>query len=335
MPRSGRLDAPGVLHHIMIRGIERRNIFKDDTDREDFLARVARLLPETQTACYAWVLMPNHVHVLLRTGQVPLASLMRRLLTGYAVRFNRRHKRHGLLFQNRYKSVVCQEDLYFRELVRYIHLNPLRAGLVASLSALNRYPYGGHSGLLGKMSRPWQATEDVLRDFGKTVGRARKAYEAYVQAGMHQGRRPDLIGGGLIRSLGGWAEVKERRGKGQVPIKSDERILGESDFVEAILAQANERYTRQYDLKRQGVGFEQLVERVAELCHMDPQEVVAQGRQQRKVTARSLLCFWAVRELGLPLTALARQLGLSPPGVSYAVQRGEAIVRENHYELVR
>ena len=165
--------------------------------------------------------------------------------------------------------------------------------------------------------------------------RARKAYGAYVEAGSRQGRRQDLTGGGLIRSLGGWAEVRERRGKEQGPIKSDERILGESAFVEAILAQANERYTRQYALKRQGIGFEYLVERVAELCHLDPREVVAAGRQRRKVTARSLLCFWAVRELGLPLTELARQLGLSPPGVSYAVQRGEAIVREKHYALVR
>jgi REP element-mobilizing transposase RayT len=335
MPRLGRLDAPGVLHHIMIRGIERRNIFKDDTDREDFLARVARLLPETQATCYAWALLPNHAHLLLRTGVAPLPSLMRRLLTGYAVRFNHRHKRHGLLFQNRYKSVVCQEDLYFTELVRYLHLNPLRAGILASLTELNRYPYCGHSALLGKVQRRWQATEYVLTYFGKTVARARKAYGAYVEAGSHQGRRRDLMGGGLIRSLGGWAEVKDRGGKGLGPIKSDERILGESDFVEAILAQADERYTRQYAWKRQGIGFEHLVERVAEICHMDPRDVVAKGRQRQKVTARSLLCCWAVRELGLPLTQLARQLGLSPPGVSYAVQRGEAMIRDNHYELVK
>ncbi len=217
MPRAGRLDAPGVVQHIMLRGIERRNIFRDDTDREEFLARLARLLPETQTACYAWALLPNHAHLLLRTGAAPLPTRMRRLLTGYAVRFNRRHKRHGLLFQNRYKSVVCQEDRYVTELVRYIHLNPLRAGIVASVLELNRYPYGGHSALLGKTRRPWQATEYVLRYFGNRVARARTAYGAYVEAGRQQGRRRDLMGGGVIRSLGGWAEVKARRGKGQGP----------------------------------------------------------------------------------------------------------------------
>ena len=121
MPRLARLDAPGVMHHIMIKGIERRNIFKDNKDRENLLARLSKLLPETETACYAWALMPNHTHFLFRSGKAPLATLMRRLLTGYVVSFNRRHKRHGHLFQNRYKSIVCEEDAYFKELVRYIH----------------------------------------------------------------------------------------------------------------------------------------------------------------------------------------------------------------------
>ncbi|MBM4331217.1 MAG: transposase, partial [Deltaproteobacteria bacterium] len=136
MPRLARLDAPGVLHHLMIRGIERRKIFWNEQDREDFLDRLSRLLPETDTACYAWVFISNHAHFLFRSGQVPLATVMRRLLTGYAGSFNRRHKRRGHLFQNRYKSIVCQEDTYLRELVRYIHLNPIRAGIVATLSDL-------------------------------------------------------------------------------------------------------------------------------------------------------------------------------------------------------
>lgn len=133
MPRLARLDAPGVVHHVMIRGIERRKIFLGHKDREDFLERLARLVPETKTACYAWVLIDNHAHFLFRTGLEPLATLMRKLLTGYAVSFNRRHNRHGQLFQNRYKSIVCQEDIYLKELIRYIHLNPVRAGIVSSL----------------------------------------------------------------------------------------------------------------------------------------------------------------------------------------------------------
>ena len=143
MPRLARLDAPGVIHHIFIRGIERRKIFRDNRDRENFLERLGTLLLETKTGCYAWAFLQNHAHFLLRTGEVPLATVMRRLLTGYVVSFNRRHKRHGHLLQNRYKSIVCQEETYLQELVRYIHLNPLRAGVVPDLAALNSYPYCG------------------------------------------------------------------------------------------------------------------------------------------------------------------------------------------------
>ena len=201
MPRLARLDAPGVLHHIMIRGIERRKIFLNSKDYEDFLERLAMLLPETKTACYAWVLIPNHAHFLFRTGAVPLARLMRRLLTGYAVGFNRRHKRHGQLFQNRYKSIICQEDAYLRELVRYVHLNPVRAGIVCDVGELNGYPYCGHSALMGRKKRGWQDVEYVLGYFGETVGSARNTYAAYVEEGVGQGRREELTGGGLIRSL--------------------------------------------------------------------------------------------------------------------------------------
>ena len=101
MPRQSRLDAPGLLQHVMARGIERREIFKDDKDRKSFLDRLAQILEETQTQCYAWALIPNHFHLLLRTSLAPLSKVMRRLMTGYAVTFNKRHKRTGHLFQNR------------------------------------------------------------------------------------------------------------------------------------------------------------------------------------------------------------------------------------------
>ena len=122
MPRQARIDAPGALHHIMVRGIERKKIFRDNKDRDSFLTRLGKILSETSTPCYAWALIPNHAHLLMRTGSAPLSHVMRRLLTGYAVRFNHRYRRHGKLFQNRYKSILCQEDPYLLELVRYIRL---------------------------------------------------------------------------------------------------------------------------------------------------------------------------------------------------------------------
>lgn len=148
MPRAARLDAPGVLHHVIIRGIERRKLFRNDKDREDFIERLGVLCPATETICYAWAFMSNHAHFLFRTGTVPLSKLMRRLLTGYVVGFNRRHRRSGQLFQNRYKSIICQEETYLRELVRYIHLNPIRAGIVQCLDELKSYKWDERGTLL-------------------------------------------------------------------------------------------------------------------------------------------------------------------------------------------
>jgi len=211
MPRKARIDAPGVLHHVILRGIERKAIFKGDADRRDFLERLGHNLAAASTPCYAWALMTNHVHLLIRTGIVPLATLMRRLLTGYAGAFNRRHRRHGHLFQNRYKSILCQEDVYLLELVRYIHLNPLRAGIVSSVGELDRYPYTGHTALMDKHPARWQDTDKILFLFGHKKSVARKKYRAFIEKGVEQGRRPELIGGGLIRSAGGWKQDKKTR----------------------------------------------------------------------------------------------------------------------------
>jgi len=330
MPRTARLDAPGVFHHVMIRGIERRNIFRNKKDREDFLERLARLLPETRTVCYGWVFLSNHAHFLFRTGDIPLSNLMRRLLTGYVIGFNRRHDRHGQLFQNRFKSIVCQEELYLKELVRYIHLNPIRAGLVPDLAGLQRYRYCGHAALLGDAEVEWQETEYVLALFGKRVKSARRAYSAYMEQGLQQGRRADLMGGGLVRSLGGWSEVK-RMGGG--PAMSDERILGDSGFVDKILSEAGEALDRRYELKALGYDLQRVAERAATIFCMEVAEIFSPGRQDGKVKARSLVCFWAARELGMSLSDLARAFAMSIPGISYAVTRGENLARSKNLTL--
>ena len=148
MARQPRLDAPGALHHIIGRGIERTNIFRTDQDRDDFLNRLANQCLEKNIVVYAWSLLSNHFHLLVRTGRYPLSEVMKKLLTGYVVNFNLRHKRTGHLFQNRYKSIICEDDPYLLELTRYIHLNPLRAGLVGSLKELGYYRWSGHSAIM-------------------------------------------------------------------------------------------------------------------------------------------------------------------------------------------
>jgi REP element-mobilizing transposase RayT len=217
----------------MVRGLERRALFRDDTDRADFVARLARLAAQRALTVYAWALLPNHAHFVVRTGKRPLPRSMRSLLTGYAGAFNRRHHRVGHLFQNRYKSIVVEEDVYLLELVRYLHLNPVRAKVLPDLHALDRYPWTGHSALLGTIPRPWQATAMILAQFGPSPRRARGAYRAFVAEGLPQGRRPEFQGGGLVRSAGGWGELVALR-RAKEAVAGDARVLGGGDFVERL-----------------------------------------------------------------------------------------------------
>lgn len=323
MPRHARLDCTGALHHVIIRGIERRNIFWDNRDRDDFLGRLARLVPETKTSCYAWAFLSNHAHFLFRSGPLGIANLMRRLLTGYVVSFNKRHRRTGQLFQNRYKSIICQEDLYFAELVRYIHLNPLRAKLVSSLAELNRYPYSGHSALVGMHEHSWQDTDYTLRLFGGDISDGRKNYRTYVEGGIDEGRREDLTTGGLIRGLAGWSTAK---GPART-VKGDERILGESGFVLQVLTEANESLDRKNVRHSAGTTVQTLAKEIADMYGMEPEVILSKGRQRAHVAARDVFCHRAVDELGVPLTDLARLIGMTPSAISYAVLRGRTAAK--------
>jgi len=332
MPRKARIDAPGALHHIISRGIARKKVFDDNTDRNFFIDRLGLIVGDTGTQCFAWALIPNHFHLLLKTGDMPIATVMKRLLTGYAMHYNRRHKRYGHLFQNRYKSILCQEDAYLLELVRYIHLNPLRAKLVEDVKGLDNYPYGGHSSLMGKTMVAWQNKRYILRLFGDKVSSARRQYRAFVVKGIADGKRPELTGGGLIRSVGGWAAAKSLR-KANALQKGDERILGNGDFVAAVLADAKEAYERKYRLKAKGIDVDTLAQKAAQIVGIELWQIWVPGKQPKVVQARSLLCYWATSELGVSQAWLSKRLKLSQPAISLSVVRGRAFAIENNYGL--
>lgn len=321
MPRKARIDAPGALQHIVIRGIEKKRIFRGAKDYQNFLERLDNILTETITPCYAWALMPNHVHLLFRTGEVPLATVMRRLLTGYAQQFNRRHKRHGQLFQNRYKSFLCEEEPYFLELVRYIHLNPIRARLVDNIKALNNYSKTGHAVLMGRINNTWQDTDYVLRFFAKTLQSARKHYVSFVSKGLSMGSRPDLVGGGLIRSVGGWSALKAARATG-MRVMGDERVLGSSDFVEKVLKKAGEAYEKKTLALARGLDLNLLIAAVADHFEIESNIIRSSSRQRTVAKARSIVCCLAVDQLMIYGAEVARQLNLSTSAVSKLASRG-------------
>lgn len=321
MPRGPRLDAPGTLHHVMVRGIEGRAIFRDDHDRGDFLERVARLAEAGHLTVYAWALLPNHAHLLVRTGARPLGRCMRSLLTGYAGQFNRRYKRVGHLFQNRYKSIVVDEEVYFRELVRYLHLNPLRTGIVGDLRNLERFPWTGHSALLGHVRRPWYAGDAVLRRFGRSTSAARRAYRAFVAAGRSHGHRPDLQGGGLRRSAEGWEAVAAIR-RGREAFTTDERVLGGGEFLVSLYREVEQQEAQRRALRRRVPDLATLISRVAAASQLRPEALSGGGRHRAITHARDGLAYLWVEVLGGSARALAQTLQVKPFSVCRAVQRG-------------
>ena len=315
MPRQARLDAPGTLHHVIGRGLEGVSVFSTTEDREDFLQRLGRLSEARVWRVYAWALMDNHFHLLVQTGEQSISWSMRRLLTGYVVNFNRRHRRFGHLFQNRYKSILCQDEPYLLELTRYIHLNPVRAGIVKDLMGLRNYPWTGHATLVGRNGRAWQDTDTILARFGGRAREAIRRYEEFVGEGVGLGRRPELTGGGLIRSHGGWSEVISLRRKGQLAA-SDSRILGESDFVEQVLASAEARVKNTLGWRGHVPTLPAMLEGIAGRVGVEAARIRSGNRKRDVSHARRLLCQLAVNKFGYSGADVARFLGATTSLVS-------------------
>jgi putative transposase len=323
MPRQARLDASGTLHHVMIRGIERSSIFDDDQDRRDFISRAGILSQETGTRIVAWALMRNHVHLLLFSGPPGISKFMRRLLTGYALRYNRRHGRNGHLFQNRYKSIVCEEGAYLLELVRYIHLNPLRASQVKSMEELDQYPWSGHRTLVGKEKNNWQERDYVLGQFHEKEGKAIRAYRKFMEEGKDQGRRPELVGGGLIRSLGGWSQVLPLSSSWE-RMEHDDRILGNGDFVAEMIREAGKnvrRYLRDNELK---TSIDNAIKEICRKEGVEEQGMRMGVRTRRYSRVRAKISSHLNHEFGVPHAEIARQLGVCTSAIAKAIRKTEA-----------
>jgi len=312
MPRQPRLDIPGLVHHVMARGIEGGDIFRCGEDRQDFLKRLADEINKPDgPRLYAWALMTNHFHLLLRPGQGLLSPMMRRLMTGHAVTCNLRHKRKGHLFQNRFKSIVVEEEQYFLELVRYIHLNPVRAGMVASPEELATYPFAGHSVVLGNQDFAGQDVEAVLSRFSMRKTSAIRSYNDFVSAGFGQGRRNELQGGGLVRSAGGISALLGRDpGERE---SSDARILGSGDFVDSVL----------HEYERPGTAtvntIDNILRDVSEKSGINCQLILGASRCRSVSSARRQFYRRAHEEAGATLTLLGRMTGRSHTSVREAI----------------
>ncbi len=318
MPRHARLDAAGALHHVIIRGIDRGNLFVDDSDRRRFVDKLGEYASTGECSLYAWALMSNHAHLLLKSGNIGLSRTMRRLLAWHAIYFNKRRGRTGHLFQNRYKSILCEEERYFLALVRYIRLNPLRAGIVADMKSLDRYRWCGRAVLMGRHSGRLMDARYVLAHFANDDRIARKAYRRFAEEGVALGPNSELTGGGLIRSSGGWSEVVSARRRKE-PVKGDERILGDSDFVLGVVSEAEKRQRRQFRCTKPEIGIQEII---LEECGRGQASVaeLESGVRRRNATA--------VREIGLSAAEIARHVGVNTSAATRAIERAGRKLRQ-------
>ena len=312
MPRQPRLIAPGLMYHIIARGIERREIFRDKSDYRFFQDRLGEILNDTGTKCHAFILMPNHFHLLLVSSNISISSVMRRLLTGYALYFNRRYKRAGHLFQNRYKSIICEEDPYLLELVRYIHLNPVRAEICKTLSELGNYPYSSHRVLLGKEKYNWFDAANVLALFGKTSKRAVKHYLEFIAEGLLMGRDSKFSGGGLKRSLN--IDGKQHDEKQAF----DERILGSSDYVLNLQTLTEKKTSENSDKK-----IDELLNNEAKSNGLSLMQLLGGGKSRAVTAAKAGVARRAVTELGLSFAEIARQLNIHRSSVTRLIEKSK------------
>ena len=313
----------------MGRGLERRRILAEDTDKQDFIDRLENGLSETGSQCLAWAMMDNHYHLLIRVGKTPLPVLMRKLLGGYATAYNRRHKRVGYVFQNRYKSILCDEESYLLELVRYIHLNPVRARIINSVFELDRYPWTGHTVLLGNQKRDWQCTNTVLARFSQHTTLARSAYRQFMEKGLAKPGEADYGGGGVIRSYGGWENLDRACAEHERKI-GDERILGDSDFVEQALRQDALQIEARLARVRDGWNLETLVQSVCAYFQVDIEQVTQKGRRNNLSFAKAVICHLGTQELRLSTTVIAARLKMGQSSVSMSGKRGQKICDQSH-----
>jgi REP element-mobilizing transposase RayT len=307
MPRTARLDIPGLTYHVIARGVNRCDLFLDDNDRRKFLRRFSDLLTETQTQCFAWALMSNHFHLLLRPQQTGLAHLMRRLLTAYAIYFNRRYDRSGHLFQNRYRSIVCDEDAYLHELVRYIHLNPLRAGMVKELNELDEYPWCGHAVVMGTKALPGQAVNEVLELFANNGAQGRIRYRSFIADGL---------------DLDAQEKITRRGAAPEGEPFPDPHIFGDEGFAERLQA-LQQREQR----SKKGMPVDEIVKRVCDEYKIEAGELVRNTRTAKISEVRAVICYLACRVVGYSGVVVGSYVNLERAGVSRAAARGERIVK--------
>ena len=288
MSRKPRIHYPAALYHVILRGNARQDIFFGDEDRCRFLLLLQEGVERYGHRIHAFCLMTNHVHLAIQAADVPLSRIMQNVTFRYTRWINWRQKRNGHLFQGRFKAVLVDADAYLSELIRYIHLNPVRAHLVDSPE---EYPWSSHRAYLGKEIIPWLSSDLVLSQFNLNEKLARVAYAEFLTQEREEGHVLAFHCGST----------------------SDSRVLGDDTFIETVL-------TRVEACSKPRISLDMILRSVCGLYGISEQELAAPGKYRRLAEARGVSA-WLILETGtVTLSALSRFTGRDVSTLSSAAK---------------
>lgn len=293
MGRRPRLHYPGAFYHVISRGNRRQKIFQSQGDFRQFESLLREIREQTGFTLYAYVLMPNHFHLLMQVAEKPLSKVMQSLLYRYTRYYNQRYRQVGHLFQGRYKAIVCDKESYLLELVRYLHLNPVRARMVREPRG---YPWSSHRVYLGDKDGVGIAVEEILSRWSKRKKQAVAAYEQFVLDEVEQGHREDYY------------RVKEQR------------YLGDEEFVEKVERRV-ERVERVLPVR---MTVEEIVDRIGREYGKTPREILGRGRGRREAELRAIVSYVGREIGGLKLTQAAKVFARDVSALSLGVKKLEA-----------
>lgn len=302
MSRIPRIEFSGALYHVLNRGNNKNNIFLDEKDYRVFLNHLEEVKQEKDFVLYSYCLMPNHFHLLIKTNEFPLSKIMQKLLTSYAIYFNSRYDRKGHLFQNRYKAIVCDKENYLFSLIQYIHLNPLRAGLVKNI---NDYKWSSHQTYIGRTKSKILCVEKFFNDIGE--GSFTTGYRVY----------NNLITAGFDEKL---KENFEKAYKSQ--------ILGTDEFIEKIEKEinndGNNAEKRHFSffkmIGKKEKSMTDILNEISVKFKVSKEMIVSKNRLKIADDARKMFCCNAVEKYGYTLTEIAKFMGRNISAISRAIR---------------
>lgn len=331
MPRN-RLDSPGSIHHVMARAVDGSYPLADADSCSLMLDSIERALTGYRHHILAWALMPNHLHLLVRCSEKSLSGFMRRLLVRFAMIYNKRHERRGHLFQGKYRSILVEEGSYLLELIRYIHLNPIRAGLSPDLDSLASDPRTGHHQVMSGRTSGWFDPDEALECFLSQSRNPREAYLEFLRAGL-SGSEPSILEtGNWLLGKNGLVAASEKAMESRRYL-CEGAILGSREFGAHLATEA--RKTIKGSVRTREIHDEMIQELIESVCQ---QMIVTRtslfdacSKTHPVVRARRILVRALCLDMGLSRSATARVLGITPAAVtrilSLHTQQGESSQR--------